>query len=72
MIIEWENNEYNIDVHTMDISIRALLIFPIYFLLNYNFSTHYSEVNSCPTFIIFELTQAELKAVILYNFNIVL
>ena len=55
----------------MDKSIQMLPIFPIYFILNYEFSKNYSEVNSCPTLIIFELTQIELKEIILCNCNIV-
>ena len=53
----------------MDKSIQTLPIFPICFILNYEFSKNYSEVNSCPTLIIFELTQIELKEIILCNFQ---
>ena len=55
----------------MDKSIRTLRLFSIYFILNYEFEKNYSEVNSCPILIIFELAQTELKEVILCNCNIV-
>jgi hypothetical protein len=55
----------------MDKSIQTLPIFPIYFILNYEFSKNYSDVSSCPILIIFELAQTELKEVILCNCNIV-
>ena len=54
----------------MDKSIRTLPFFSIYFILNYEFSKNYSEVNSCPILIFFELAQTELNEVILCNCNI--
>jgi len=48
---------FHCDLQTMDKRIRTLPIFPIYFILNYEFKKQYSEFNSCPILIIFELVQ---------------
>jgi hypothetical protein len=47
----------------IDKSIRTLPFFSLYFILNYEFSKNYSEVNSCPILIIFELAQTEFPEV---------
>jgi hypothetical protein len=47
-------------LQTMDKSIRMLPIFPMYFILNYNFSEAYPEVNSHPISIIFISIKTEL------------
>jgi hypothetical protein len=58
-------------LQTMDKSIRMLPIFPMYFILNYNFSEAYPEVNSHPISIIFISIKTEFDVVLLYNFKII-
>ena len=58
-----------LEVQTVDKSIRTLLIFPIYFMQNYDFSNNSPEVNLRPIFIILLSTKAENYVVYSYKFQ---